>query len=95
MLRLFVEYLVCGTCNVLSLSSIIQIPGVDGTVLVMKIRGRRAKGMELRTTIVKQSDFLGRTTSFYQLRNVCFSSIVRRIETYRLRYYFLPCEILP
>ena len=85
----------CGACNVLSLSSIIPIPGVDGKVRVMKFRGRRAKGLGLKATIVKQSDWLGRTKRFYQLRNVCFISIVRKIETYRLRYYFFPCEVLP
>jgi hypothetical protein len=52
------------------------------------------KGLEL-STVVKQSDWLWRTTSFYQPGKVYFLSIVRRTETFRLRNCFLPCEVLP
>ena len=75
-----IEYLVRGTSYVLSLSLIIQIPGVARTVHVKKKRRRRAKGLGIRTTNVKQSDGLQRTTSLYQLRKFRLLSIVRGIE---------------
>jgi hypothetical protein len=70
MCRVFLKYLSRGTYEVLLLSSIIHVPGFDGTVSVMKCRGLPAKGPGIRIAVVQQTDCLRKTTSSYQLRKV-------------------------
>jgi len=61
------------TCNVLSLSSIVQVPGVDGTVRVLKIRRRRAKGLGLITKLGETIRLVTKNHKFYHLRKIKLS----------------------